>query len=47
MAKENPNTKAKAPTPFQKFQALARKIVKVPKSRMDKARDTENKPQVS
>ena len=32
MAKENPDTKPKAMTPFQKFERLARKLVKVPKA---------------
>jgi len=36
MAKENPNTKPKAMTPFRKFERLAKKIVRIPK---DKARE--------
>jgi hypothetical protein len=31
MAKENPNTKAKG-TPFRKFEQLAKKLVRVPKT---------------
>jgi len=31
MAKENPDTRPKTETPFQRFEALARKIVRVPK----------------
>jgi hypothetical protein len=36
MAKDQPETKPKPkePTPFQKFDALARKIVRVPKERV-------------
>jgi hypothetical protein len=33
MAKGSPNTKPKTETPFQKFQALARRIVHAPKYR--------------
>jgi hypothetical protein len=36
MAKDNPNTKPKATTPFRKFEQLAKKIVAVPKAEMDK-----------
>ena len=38
MAKDSPNTKPKTETPFQKFQALARKIVRAPKGEADKAK---------
>ena len=31
MAKENPNTKPKATTPFRKFEQLAKRLVRVPK----------------
>ena len=34
MAKENPDTKAKEETPFQRFEALVRKIVRVPKDQV-------------
>ena len=36
MAKENPDTKpkGKAETPFQKFERLAGKIVRVPKEKL-------------
>jgi hypothetical protein len=37
MATENPNTrpkKAKEPTPFQKFDALAKRVIRVPKDQM-------------
>ena len=34
MAKENPNTKPKATTPFRKFEQLAKKLVRVPKDRV-------------
>jgi len=36
MAKDSP--KPKTETPFQKFQALARKIVRVPKAEADKGK---------
>jgi len=36
MAKENPNTKPKATTPFRKFEQLAKKIVRVPKEKVNK-----------
>ena len=45
MAKDSPNTKPKTETPFRRFQALARKIVNVPKRRADKARDNKKRPQ--
>lgn len=32
MAKENPDTKPKATTPFRKFEQLAKKLVRVPKA---------------
>jgi hypothetical protein len=38
MAKDNPNTRPKKPkelTPFQKFDALAKKIIRVPKAKAD------------
>ena len=38
MAKDSPNTKPKTETPFQRFQALARKIVRVPKGKIDEAK---------
>jgi hypothetical protein len=41
MAKGNQNTKTKQPkaeTPFRKFEALARKIVRVPKDKVQQAR---------
>jgi hypothetical protein len=47
MATENPNTrpkKAKEPTPFQKFDALARKIVRVPKAKADAQRHESSRP---
>ena len=40
MAKENPDTKSKPKSAFQKFEQLAAKIVRVPK---DKAQDKEAK----
>jgi len=36
MAKESPDTKPKAMTPFQRFEALARRIVRVPKGAIGK-----------
>jgi hypothetical protein len=33
MAKENPDTKSKATTPFRKFEQLAKKLVRVPKDK--------------
>jgi len=33
MAKDPPNSKPKRQTPFQKFEQLARKIVRVPKDK--------------
>lgn len=36
MAKDSPNAKPKTETPFQRFQALVRKIANVPKSRIQK-----------
>jgi hypothetical protein len=35
MAKENPDTKPKATTPFRKFEQLAKKLMRVPKTRVD------------
>jgi hypothetical protein len=32
MAKENPNTKPKATTPFRKFEQLAKRLIAVPKT---------------
>ena len=36
MAKENPNTKPKAATPFRKFEQLAKKLIAVPKGTTEK-----------
>jgi hypothetical protein len=38
MAKENPSTKAKEQTAFQKFEQLARKLIAVPKERIQSVR---------
>jgi hypothetical protein len=38
MAKESPNMKPKAATPFRKFEQLVKKLVRVPK---DKVRPTD------
>jgi hypothetical protein len=51
MAKDNPNTrpkKPKAPTPFQKFDALAKRVIRVPKEALQKPKDDklQPKPQV-
>jgi hypothetical protein len=38
MAKDNPNTqpkKPKEPTPFQKFDALAKRVIRVPKREIE------------
>jgi len=43
MAKEKPNTKPKAVTPFRKFETLARKIVRVPKSEAAKVKRYRNR----
>ena len=34
MAKDSPNSKPKTETPFQRFESLLRKIVRVPKERV-------------
>jgi hypothetical protein len=34
MAKENPDTKPKGETPFQRFERLVAKIVRVPKEKV-------------
>lgn len=44
MAKENPDTKPKKETPFQRFERLARRIARVPK---DKLQDSKNSKRVS
>ena len=36
MAKDKPETKPKEPTPFEKFDRLAKKIVRVPKRETEK-----------
>jgi len=36
MAKENLDTKAKPETPFRKFERLAKKIVAIPKDKVQK-----------
>jgi len=36
MAKENPNTKPKATTPFRKFEQLAKRLMRVPRVRIPK-----------
>jgi len=38
MAKENPDTKPKAATPFRKFEQLAKKLVRVPKRQVEQAK---------
>ncbi len=38
MAKEKPNTKPKTETPFRKFEQLAKKLVRVPKDKIDTQR---------
>lgn len=47
MAKENPNTKRKGTTPFRKFEQLAKKLVRVPKERIDGRRRKQNRDQPS
>ena len=46
MAKENPNTKpkGKATTPFRKFEQLAKKLVKVPKDKIQERKDSTQQP---
>jgi hypothetical protein len=39
MAKENPDTKPKAMTPFRKFEQLAKKLMRVPKDKVEKMRE--------
>ena len=34
MAKDSPKTKPKEPTPFEKFDRLAKRIVRVPKAKI-------------
>lgn len=36
MAKENPDTKPKAETPFRRFQRLTKRLIAVPKREADK-----------
>jgi len=36
MAKDKPETKPKEPTPFEKFDRLAKKIVRVPKDKIQR-----------
>ena len=45
MAKENPNTKPKAETPFRKFERLTKKLLAVPKERGKEARGDKPQPQ--
>jgi hypothetical protein len=43
MAKDNPNTqpkKPKEPTPFEKFDRLAKRIIRVPKAKADERKAT-------
>jgi hypothetical protein len=41
MAKENPDTKPKATAPFRKFEQLAKKLVRVPKEKVQEHRSKE------
>jgi len=43
MAKESPNMKPKAMTPFRKFEQLAKKLMRVPKRGTAKTGDNEKK----
>jgi hypothetical protein len=47
MAKDNPNTNPKTETPFQKFENLVRKLVRVPKEKVQKQRSKERRPSSS
>lgn len=44
MAKESPNTKPKAETPFRKFEDLARRIVRAPKAEKSKRKSQKLRP---
>ncbi len=39
MVKDKPKTQPKEPTPFEKFDRLAKRIVRVPKQEIDRSKD--------